>query len=228
MSRTICPECNSSTGLAPYDDGEYCHACNSKQHVKSLLANIDSKIETFYKENLLVPSNQNDPWPTEAKKYLKQYYITGEMIRHYTIYWSNTVKRIIIPNDRESSTCAWGRSLTNTPKWIKYGYKKSIVYISGNRRTNELVLVEDCISAIRVAQFTNCLCLSGTSIKDGMSDIISGYKKLIVWLDGDLAGIRGAEKIKREYKLFKDIRIVTCKQDPKELTNSTIQAILNA
>lgn len=228
MSRTKCFDCNANHSLAEYEDGSYCHACQSKQYMKSLISNADIIIDKFYNDNSLIPSNQNDPWPTEAKDYLKQYYITEEMIKHYNIYWSNTVRRIIIPNDREQSTCAWGRSIINTPKWIKYGYKKGIVYITSNKKTDDLVLVEDCISAIRVAQFTNCLCLSGTSIKDGMEDIISRYKKIVVWLDGDIAGIRGAEKIKRDYKLYKDIRVVTCKQDPKELTHPTIQAILHA
>ena len=224
--RTQCQDCNSSTGLAPYDDGEYCHACNSKKYIKSLIFNSNKIIDSIYKETNVIPADQHDKWPDEAWQYVKKYYLTNALIKHHNIYWSNTVKRIIFPNERRASSCAWGRSLDKHPKWIKYGNPKGIVYPYRTDNTEELVLVEDCISAIRVSQFKDCLSLSGTSIKEGMDKIIQPHKKILIWLDGDIAGIRGAEKIRREFKLYKDVRVINSKRDPKELTNKEIHGFL--
>ena len=224
--RAQCYDCGSSTGLASYDDGEYCHACNSKQHVRSLITSSNTIVESIYKDNKHIPEDQQDKWPEEAWQYVKRYYLTNDLIKHHNIYWSNTAKRIIFPNDRFDSDCAWGRSLTDRPKWMKYGNSKGIVYPYRTCNTEELVLVEDCISAIRVSQFKDCLSLSGTSIKEGMEDVISSHKKLIIWLDGDIAGIRGAEKIRREFKLYKDVRVINTKVDPKELTHAQLEGVL--
>lgn len=222
MSRFKCNECGALRGCAEYPDGTYCHSCSAKEFNVKLVSWGSEVLQT----STIDPEQPRSDWPQEAIQYLRNFYIKDEQIKFHDIYYSKLQRRIMFPNNSAYPTCAWGRSLTDKTKWLKYGDRNALYIPYRTRKTEELILVEDVISAIRVSRFKDTLCLCGTALKNTMYSLTLQYKSIIIWLDGDIAGVRGAEKIKRELKLYKNIRIITTKQDPKMFTDKQIEEIL--
>lgn len=220
MTRTKCQNCGANRGLAVYEDGSYCHACQKKEFSKSLVHKKNERINKFKYEKV------EGEWTEEAKQYLKNYYITDKQIKELEIYYNPSVNRIIFPIN---ALACWGRSINPEVKLksMFYGNKTEDCYFIKNLENDEsLVLVEDIVSCIRVSEFNSCLSLCGTHVKnDKQLQLTMKYKKLILWLDGDIAGIKGAEKIKRDFKLYKDIKIISTKKDPKEFSPKELKDI---
>ena len=81
------------------------------------------------------------------------------------------------------------------------------------------------MSAIRVGRVVDAWALLGTSIDDiQISRIIqAGYSHVLLWLDGDAAGIAGRRKIKRRLLAAGvNAGIVHTADDPKAYTNKEI------
>ena len=110
------------------------------------------------------------------------------------------------------------------PKWVTYfdretsklhyplGYKKS------NRYT-AIVIVEDILSAIRVARLMPVVALQGTHMSwEQARELLEQTDKLIIALDPDKGGIKAAMRIKNRYRtVFKDgVHMRLLNSDPKE------------
>ena len=92
-----------------------------------------------------------------------------------------------------------------------------------------LVICEDPISAVRISQYKDCVCLGGTNFSSSNSlvPLFLKYKRLTAWFDGDLAGIKAAEKFRKHFKLIKPIKIIRTKKDPKCYSPTELKEILN-
>jgi 5S rRNA maturation endonuclease (ribonuclease M5) len=157
--------------------------------------------------------------------WLSLYGITADHINRYDLFWDPTSERIVFPYENKF---AWMRSLDKNQKakWLRVG-EKGILAHYRNSSERKVVLTEDIVSAIRVADFSNVICLGGTSAKkDQIAPLLNLYDEIIIWLDGDVAGQRGAEKIRNQLKLTKKIRIVYTAKDPKAHTTDEIKKIL--
>lgn len=228
MNRIQCPNCNDKTGLATnFSDGDFCFACKEKQHTKSLFKKEGKQNhyilpEQIYEENVFMTNA-----PQIAVDYLKHFYFTTERILTVGFRWHEGLRRIIYPVNAKA---CWGRSPYKdiVPKSMFYGDKTEDCYFRKNLENDEsIVLVEDILSCVRVSEFQSCMSLCGTQIKnDKQYYTLQKYKNVILWLDGDIAGIRGAEKIKRDFKLYKNVRVITTKRDPKEFPSQEIKNIL--
>lgn len=96
-----------------------------------------------------------------------------------------------------------------------------------------LVLVEDPISALRVAdtELASAFCLYGTHLSDESFAAICADKeidKVFIWLDKDEAGVRGARVITKKFQLAgKRAGIITTHDEPKRHGTDAIKRILN-
>lgn len=204
MSRSLCPKCYSSDGLAVYEDGSYCFACNNT------INKYNFGYASTKKENKLgVPINLGHKIPEEYVAWMVKY-----NIKPSEAYWDGSRKRLCFPS--MDGKAAWLRSLTEAPKWLLAGSKYSL-FMYGVK-TKNLCLVEDVVSAIKVSSIMQTIALGGTNLKDSiLSTIVRGYyKKIYIFLDGDEAGKEGAQKIRNELKLIKNCIILRGNKDPKD------------
>ena len=166
MSRERCPDCNSSDGLAEYDDGTYCYACKINRKNKSLLDCADKRSS---RTNDLV-GELSRRLPQEAQEFLNKYNISNHIIHlPCKLSYSEYYQRICFEYQGSYAL----RSLDKQPKWLYKGKNKSDVNFlflkcadtrSGDLKfytTKNLVLVEDILSAIKVQQVSDCICLNG-------------------------------------------------------------------
>ena len=96
--------------------------------------------------------------------------------------------------------------------------------------SNKLVLVEDIVSAIKVARVANSLGLLGTFLSDeGLRwAVSSGFTEFYVWLDNDNHQVRTQQvRLRDRLELFGTAVIVKTALDPKEYTTDQIRRILD-
>lgn len=94
--------------------------------------------------------------------------------------------------------------------------------------SNEVVIVEDAFSAIRVGEETNSCALLGTAINAAaVNKATSGYSSGYLWMDSDAAGRKAAKKL----KWILDMQGIHCvdictPKDPKKYSKREIKEIL--
>lgn len=108
--------------------------------------------------------------------------------------------------------------------WFHYGLNKT------------LVITEDYLSAYRVCQESHggisSLALLRTTITDRtlLQIYELGFKNIVIWLDPDEAGIKGATKAQKELTHFlsteTSIKVINIGKEPKECTLEELSTIL--
>lgn len=238
MKRQPCDECGEKTSVQLNDGWTYCHACQHKTSSKSLIA-----LPQTITRCLSLPENLNTEWPREAIDWLSKYDHGIEGLGQHCFWDSQIYSRLCFPyyiqnNTREMEyRGCWMRLVDQTnrpeykPKWLFAGIRDFVwqyLRVIGSNETEEaqwrldhtVVLVEDVVSALRVSEHMNCICLGGTNLTDFVKEFIIGsYENVIVFLDGDDAGRNAAEKIRKELKLYCNVRVIRAKRDPKEMSN---------
>ena len=116
------------------------------------------------------------------------------------------------------------------PKYITYGKPNEVLPIyyvrSSERRSNCLVLVEDCLSAIKLARLTDampCLASEVSSLK--LKRLAGLYGTFLIWLDSDM--------YPKAQKMANKLQLLGCKAhavytdlDPKCYEMQDIEATL--
>ena len=173
-----------------------------------------------------LPENYVRTIPKRFLKYLQEYDIDHELINLYKIGYCHEYiynskmqfkDRLIIP----TASGFLARSFEESPKWKNYTTNYDFKSINSNTlRDNVVVLVEDPVSCIKVGEVLPCVCLLGTSLKESqLLYLTKNYKKCIIFLDGDGAGIRGSLKVKKQLSSYLSCEIINVKgKDPKDLT----------
>jgi DNA primase len=86
-----------------------------------------------------------------------------------------------------------------------------------------IVLCEDVRSALKVSALYNSVALMGTfASRRFLDDIASDYKKIYIWLDGDEAGTKAANKLFRKLQLIANVKLIKTDKDPKYYPLSVI------
>ena len=177
---------------------------------------VSEKVEREYD----LPDDYTRQVPYKFIDWLVGYDVTRNMIEQYAIGYSEYYDRLIIPTP--SGYVA--RSLSEKPKWMNF---TDYDYILSSQMSDSLVLVEDPISAIRVAEFMPCMCLFGTNLEDSAAKLCRKYKNVIIFLDNDTAGIDGIMKIAGKLCLTNNIKLLTSYSDPKDHDKWELKELLN-
>lgn len=228
-SRSECPKCCARRGLAEYDNGEFCHACHQ------IISSNKSLIKTAKKEKkrLEVPKISG-VMPKDAYNWLFGY--IGIEANDCFIFWSDEYQRIVFLSP--SGKAAWMRSVNKQPKWLFVGDKDEVFYYPCRSIIREIeesesnrkcvCLVEDVVSAIKVSEVVDSITLGGTQIKDNVYSYIgnNGYQKVYIFLDGDEAGRKGAEFIRKRLALLCDTVIIRGSKDPKDCGKAELEGLL--
>jgi len=231
-----CPKCrkdgNDRTGnnLARYaDGGAYCFSCGY-----TILPNGLATLSKETQENnhaISLPGGVTQVLPERALAWLYKYSLTDHDIRLNNILWSEDYQRIIFPIIINDTLEGWiGRSVDSNiiPKVYTRGKLHEINYILGNLSSNKIILVEDIISAIRVAgTFEYSVSpLFGSHISTRRILTLRRYfNKIVIWLDKDKEkeSIKFAQKA-RDFGIM--ARSVITDKDPKEYSDSEILSFL--
>lgn len=113
--------------------------------------------------------------------------------------------------------------------------KGAMFMIRPTDKAKSVILTEDMLSAIRIAEVVHLHthdvdvgCIMGTSVsKYKLLSLVSKYRKIELFLDGDHAGRVATEQWTRELDPFLDITsILVDGKDPKHLTNEELSDIL--
>ncbi len=228
-----CPNCGSSNNLAVYVDNEYCFGCKYIKFYNYHPRRIEN-IKTTTDKIVSLPYDVVPIIPAVADEWLRKYKLSvSELIKHRVV-WSEMRNLLIFPYFGPDNYLFGyqGRYFGNDPKhpkWVGFGgFKRQNSYLVGPDKT-KIVIVEDIISAIRLARKTSSSCLFGSFVD--YSKYINIYniykpKEYIIWLDDD----KKKESYLYSYNLNKlgiQSRVISTKLDPKCYSDSEIELILN-
>jgi len=222
----------------------YCHHCNDKGYAKDDSARLSSWInktqttkvikESFHSSNLSTLSIVGKAW-------LRSYHcddtnrncFNGVLDKDavaLTLYGPDSttlgwqVRNLLLKGSVPKYTTHYVSELSNgDPAWF---YRLT---------TKTLVITEDYLSAWRVGFNTthSSMALLRTSLSDKALFDIAGkhYETIIIWLDPDEAGRKGAAKVYEKLNHFlpqnTNIVIFDLDKEPKECTPTELQTYLN-
>lgn len=166
--------------------------------------------------------------------WLLQYGITDEEISLYNIGYSPYYKRIIFPVYQEDELVYWQGRLINGddegPKWlnIKKKGRENIYFYApclADKKIGGVVLVEDIVSAIKIARVAESIALLGSYIPDKL--LLSLKDRIVfIWLDEDKR-LSAMKNVLRFNSVGIKVKLRVTKKDPKCYEEEGIWRILN-
>jgi hypothetical protein len=232
-----CPKCGSRNNLARYSDGSaWCFGCHLLVRPGDSGAIHRNETHSQLKEEYV--SLQPDlcfDYPGHVVSWLARYGISvGEAIKHgwkYSPYWDQLV---FIFNDEEGNpACVQARNFRKgaKTKYYNQGSPASVLPIFGSKSDSEgssrLVVVEDAVSAARVAHTSPSMPCLGSYLPSHKLMALKRLKfnRLITWLDSDK--LKESREIAQRAKwLGFDTKVVYTELDPKEYSNAEIKAYI--
>lgn len=223
LGHTSCPKCGSRDNLGEYEDHFWCFGC--KYHMrKTDTASLRLRLNRHNTEEQSVMKLSNiKELPRKAMEWLLSYGISQEEIDKYGIEWNVKEEMLVLLQTARY----WQARTFNSrrPKYMSEGSKPLTIYGQGDT----IVIVEDIISAIKIARLHDeyCACpVLGSSLSYDMENqIVEKYKKSAVWLDRDKA--KNALRISRKLKQRGlESRVVVTDEDPKEYSKGEIRTWL--
>ncbi|MFN7882348.1 MAG: hypothetical protein ACK5PF_04965 [bacterium] len=227
-----CPRCVSSgrdrrgDNLGVYDDGSsYCFSCGYHRKARHSLR-FKEREEVSDDEKAVLPSDFTREVPSEGWKWLLQYGLPYSYWKPYTGY-SPSHNRLVLTFGQPVKFSI-GRALEKDQrKWRFWGDGHKYAELLGKDSDRPIVLVEDLISAHKVGQFTQTLCLFGTHIHDvALKVLIEAKKPVILWLDEDQYTLLPKKVARLSTFLKHPVRFIRTDKDPKEYDMKQIEEYL--
>ena len=250
--RIECPNCGIGSGSKAAvvnhnhkDYSCYCHACGpvgferkgelslaERKHIQEL----NEAAEQLQSDEIKLPEDttyEHTEFSREARMWLYKAGLSPSLWRKYRIGYSRKLGRVVLPVRDQSGTLIWFQCRAvfegQKPKYIQPSAEKAHVLFMGQGIRNRAVVVEDIMSAIRAheaQQSYTAVSLLGTKITSSQSNILSGFKEVVTWLDGDKAGITGARNVRKVVGLLTECRDIRTTEDPKCYSNKQIRETL--
>jgi hypothetical protein len=256
LKHTACPVCGSSDALGVYDDGStYCfsHGRSTKQATISpfvTTAQQQDVAEIQPKTNKL-PEDATQNYSVQALAWAAKYEISVQELLSNQVYYSPARNQLIFSFwDTEGRVLAWqARNLSATDKGRRYYTQGDIndvlpIYRCRDATSDhpggvvrrlsaprKLVLVEDCLSAIKVASVgalgADAMPLLGSSLpKTKLTQLRGSYDLCDVFLDPDMWP-KSLMLAKQAEMLGFKVRSIRADCDPKEMTREGLTALLS-
>lgn len=250
-----CPRCASygkdtrKDNLHVYPDGScYCFSC--KLYIASPLTqeNISNQIKKMEEtKNIIVPEQETEinfsklttKIPSHVRNYLASKYIDPNF-RHGTLYWDEKDEFLVYPvHDADGkivfASCRYFGKNPEHPRYVNKGsYKYNPVVFGEEDKTNVVFVVEDFLSALRIASIKNPASGGGYCAYPMFGSI--PYSRHMLKLTGlFLACAFFLDPDKRydsyKYKMawqhsFEAVDVVFSPKDPKDLTPLELKNII--
>lgn len=234
LSQGACPKCPSSDAYTEYEDGHgWCFSCRYYKPAK--ITSLQQVANTFQTksqdDNVNLPHDFSKEIPVIPLTWLKKYGLTTAEIENNYWGWSESSKQLIIPFfDSDGNILGWQGRYFPVQK-IKCNTKGNVndilaIFESGSGR-DDIVVVEDCVSAIKVSRYIDTMALLGSHLSLAKAIRLSKmYRNLFIWLDADK--IKDATTLSMRYKsLFDNVFVIFTKLDPKENSDAEIKTALS-
>jgi hypothetical protein len=241
-----CDKCGSSDANAVYEDGsQFCFSCrkptSSKISPYALLhANSDSQMETTKK--VVLPEDANTNYSERAVSWASKYEISVLQLLASDVVYSKKREQLIFTfTDELGELLAYqARNLNAVSKAKRYytcGDVNNLLPIyhcrfplSDGSNHRRLVLVEDCLSAIKISYTdglgASSMPLLGSGIsRQKLSRLRPFYDFLEVFLDPDMWH-KSLNIVHQAQLLGFQARPVQADRDPKEHTYKELDSLL--
>lgn len=187
-------------------------------------------------EDTTLPSDAAFNYSPACLTWVSKYGVsTDELIKH-KVYWSNEKQQLIFtfwgnPGEllcwQARNFGAWAKT-----KYYTRGKPEHLLplFFPTTDSAAPLVVVEDCISAIKISRYTAAMPILGSSLSPGklkrMASLPEASRGIAVWLDGNMYN-KAQEMATRLQLLGVEARAVYTDLDPKEYTDMEIQKTLD-
>ena len=232
VEQTSCPVCPSSDAYTIYEDGHgYCYSCNYKHRGETTFDSIKNSLsEGTLHTPVNLPSDVTDYLPPVAKRWLDPFGFTPSELWRLKPRWSDKKLQLIFPiyvaGELVTYQARYFGDKPDEPKWKTVGSKTFLHVVDPWKDKNDVVVVEDVISAAKVSRLTNSVPLFGTSMHDiTVNAMVARFKKAIIWLDPD-AKHKALKLALRLAEAGLETSTVFSESDPKYYITPDIRTLL--
>jgi hypothetical protein len=187
-------------------------------------------------ENVSLPNDAAFNYSPTCLAWVSKYGISVSELVANKVYWSNEKQQLIFTFwGNPGELLCW--QARNFGAWAKTKYYTRgkpehllpIFFPSANA-TAPLVVVEDCISAIKISRYTASMPVLGSDLSPAklkrLASVLEASRGIVVWLDGNM--YHKAQRIaSRLQMLGVEARAVYTELDPKEYTDDEIKKKLD-
>lgn len=234
LKHVACTRCGSSDGKALYEGGSsFCFSCRSpgKPSTSPYLVHYADTAE-----DITLPSDTAFNYSPACLAWVSKYGISTDELIKNKVYWSNEKQQLIFtfwgnPGEllcwQARNFAAWAKT-----KYYTRGKPEHLLplFQPTGTVTRPLVVVEDCISAIKISRYTASMPVLGSSLSPAklkrMAGLLEASMGILVWLDGNMYN-KAQEMATRLQLLGVEARAVYTDLDPKEYTDIEIQKTLD-
>jgi hypothetical protein len=234
-----CPRCRSNGGdnrgdnLVTYSDGGgHCFACGYHVFPKGLVRKV---VVDGTKNEGPLPRDFTREVPAMAWRWLLQYGLPYSYWKDYTGY-SPSTERLILTHGSPTEVSVGryvgsdaGEGTREPPKWRMWGdrLRTGTILEGPTGCSDEIVLVEDLVSAHKVRGVTSAIPLFGTMITPKVLQTLMPLKRPVaLWLDLDQWGYLPPKLNRLQTFLDAPVRFVRTEKDPKKYSLDEIKEIL--
>ena len=191
-----CPKCGSKDNLALYSDGgSHCFGCG--WHPRPTTAPYIQELNEQTEAKTTFPTFSHD-LPQKGVEWAKSYGIEVQELLIRDVQGVEPIHfrprmAFVFRDSGRYPILAQARNLEAgaKPKYITYGKPNEVLPIyyfrSSERRSDCLVLVEDCLSAIKLARLTDAMpCLASEVSPTKLKRLAGLYGTFLIWLDSDM------------------------------------------
>lgn len=234
-----CPRCKHNGCFTIYSDGTHCFSCKytSSEKYRDLFLEktFPEKPETAVYTELPPKVSLS----IDSLIFLEKRGINAHLRFRYGIYEGLVYNHVVRKTERRLVLPFWcdgkmlgyqARALDDQhPKYLGKLFFNNMgkIFYARNQKTDTIVVVEDILSAIRIAKFTHAVAIVGTSLDSAgfqLDKIRSfGPRNFIIWLDGDDAGMRAAVKLKKQLLFYGKVNVIYTRSDPKNLSDRELK-----
>ncbi|MGH9992857.1 MAG: hypothetical protein ACREAZ_09460 [Nitrososphaera sp.] len=171
----------------------------------------------------------SDHWDSAARIWIARARITQEHCDRYGIGYSPSAQRLAIPVRAAGAIVgSVQRGFGDGPKYLRFG--RGFPFVAESDSTDmSVVIVEDCLSAIRVADAgVFAVALLGTKLSEEALLALMGHEPYILWLDDDNPQVKHATAaIAQRLSQFGVVHVVRGKREPKLLSDGEIRGVVS-
>lgn len=240
--KEACPACRANNqdtrgdNLHRYQDGHgHCFACNyheSAPGIEVIVNMVKPKEEKEYK--VVLPNDATHAIDYKALQWLSKYEITSDEVKDHNFLWSPSRQFLVFPIYGETNSLLGWQARCFAPdsvsRYFTVGmFSKFFHIINGEEgKGDDLILVEDILSAIKVGRQFSTMPLFGSHLSVvQLNRLKSMVGALTFWLDEDKID-KSMMLAKQASQLGFKTKIVCTKHDPKEYNDEEIYQTLVA
>lgn len=229
----ITRENNGTTVLA------YCHHCGKRGYFSEDYASAKQRLSAFTSvrsksTTFSLPCDSTgvvENWHKVARSWWYSFGLTDIEAKQHGIVYSPYLHKLIVPVSRDGELLGYQeRSLDGSkPKWKTKRKDRTVrLYYHVPTGSKRVVIVEDALSAIKVARHESSLAIFGNNMhKDILKMVVDSYDEFAIFLDDDEHQVKiNQTKMKQRLDLYGLCSVLSIGKDPKRCTDKELQCLI--